>query len=62
MQRFVGDLLLGLKFSSSGADAINDDSSHVSATEPGQLQVHVVEGAGLVDMETHKPFHACIKW
>ncbi|KAL5468866.1 hypothetical protein EMCRGX_G029990 [Ephydatia muelleri] len=61
MQRFVGDLLLGLKFSSSGADAINDDSSHVSATEPGQLQVHVVEGAGLVDMETHKPFHACIK-
>ena len=60
MQHFVGDLLLGLKFSSGGT---GDGCSDVSAPGPvGQLQVHVVEGAGLVDMETHKPFNACIKW
>ena len=63
MQLFVGDLLLGLKFSSYGTGAIDEDCSHViAADQSGQLQVHVVEGAGLVDMETHKPFNACIKW
>ncbi len=28
----------------------------------GQLQVHVVEGAGLVDQITHKPYKTLVKW
>ena len=60
----MGDLLLGLKFSSpqieggSGRDCIQESAG----PHGGQLHVHVVEGAGLVDMETHKPFNACVKW
>lgn len=28
----------------------------------GQLQVHIVEGAGLIDENTHKPFNTIVKW
>ena len=28
----------------------------------GQLQVYIVEGAGMMDEDTHKPFKAFIKW
>ena len=57
-QGYVGEILLGIKWSPNTDDKeeiINDHS-------PGQLQVYIVEGAGMVDEDTRKPFNAFIKW
>ena len=55
----MGEILLGIKWS-----PVSDDSTSEKLDGPsnGQLQVYVVEGAGMVDEETHKPFNAFIKW
>ncbi len=65
-EQYIGELLLGLKFTpeDTGDDleegmeelVVNGDS------HSGQLQVHVVEGAGLFDDESRKPFNAFVKW
>lgn len=53
---YVGEILLGIKWS-----PVIDDNTGIKS-EDGQLQVYVVEGAGMVDEDTHKPFNAFIKW
>ena len=50
---YVGEILLGVKW--------NPVDEEVGEGE-GQLQVYIVEGAGMVDEDTHKPFNAFIKW
>ena len=55
----MGEILLGIKWSpgSDGGDSLSSEGP-----SDGQLQVYIVEGAGMVDEETHKPFNAFIKW
>lgn len=57
---YAGELLMGLKYTSDecsvSSDLLNDEA--VS----GQLQVHIVEGAGFVDEGTRKPFNSFVKW
>ena len=54
---YAGELLMGLKYTPSECDdGLYDDSVN------GQLQVHIVEGAGFVDDETRKPFNTFVKW
>ena len=55
-----------MKFS-SGSDwnpnSPTDDGVIMDSKQrEGQLQVHIVEGAGLVDEDTHKPFKTVVKW
>ena len=66
---FVGELLLGLKFTEEDSppeddevDKHNGDVPVIREKRGGQLQVHVVEGAGIFDEETRKPFNAVVKW
>ena len=51
---------MGLKYTpdecSIKSDLINDEAV------AGQLQVHIVEGAGFVDEESRKPFNTFVKW
>ena len=56
---YVGEILLGIKWSPV-TDSNTGERSEGS--NDGQLQVYIVEGAGMVDEETHKPFNAFIKW
>ena len=53
----MGEILLGVKW--NPAVAVDDNDRGQSE---GQLQVYIVEGAGMVDEDTHKPFNAFIKW
>ena len=59
---------MGIKFSSEiVCDEINPDSVSdrlIMDCHPreGQLQVHIVEGAGLVDEDTHKAYNTVVKW
>ena len=57
---YAGELLMGLKYTpdecSIKSDPLNDE------TLAGQLQVHIVEGAGFVDEESRKPFNTFVKW
>lgn len=57
---YAGELLMGLKYTpdecSMKSDLLNDDALS------GQLQVHIVEGAGFVDEESRKPFNTFVKW
>ena len=57
---YAGELLMGLKYTADECsvtpDPLNDDAAN------GQLQVHIVEGAGFVDEETRKPFNSFVKW
>ena len=50
---YVGEILLGIKWNPA---VLAEDESE------GQLQVYIVEGAGMVDEDTHKPFNAFIRW
>ena len=67
---YAGELLLGMKYSSGDLPISQTDLESLSsvslASESGEgaghLQVHVVEGAGIVDEETHKPFNTICKW
>ena len=60
---YAGELLLGLKFTPDSRDDNGDEEeTEMSVEGEGQLQVHIVEGAGLVDGESHKPFNASVKW
>lgn len=67
---YVGELLLGLKFTPEEEDddhkLENGDVQIAVAKETeskgGQLQVHIVEGAGLFDQDTRKPFNTFAKW
>ena len=52
---YVGEMLLGLKFSPRNKEGEGEESG-------GVVKVHVVEGAGLIDQETHKPFNAAVRW
>ena len=56
----MGELLLGIKWSSTVANGDSEDK--LDSPGEGQLQVYIVEGAGMVDEDTHKPFNAFIKW
>ena len=51
---------MGLKYTpdecSVKSDLLNDEALS------GQLQVHIVEGAGFVDEESRKPFNTFVKW
>lgn len=51
---------MGLKYTpnecSISSDGVYDEGL------AGQLQVHIVEGAGFVDDETRKPFNTFVKW
>ena len=57
---YAGELLMGLKYTpdecSIKSDLLNDEAV------AGQLQVHIVEGAGFVDEESRKPFNTFVKW
>ena len=55
----MGEILLGIKWSPVTDGSIDDK---LDGPRDGQLQVYVVEGAGMVDEDTHKPFNAFIKW
>jgi hypothetical protein len=55
---YVGEILLGIKWSPVTDGSIDDK---LDGPRDGQLQVYVVEGAGMVDEDTHKPFNAFIK-
>jgi len=66
---FVGELLLGLKYTPEEAEegnSLNNDENNgdipVIREGKGQLHIHVVEGAGIFDEETRKPFNAVVKW
>ena len=74
---YCGEILLGIKFSSSDASSgtcvLGSSPGTCSEEEngvilnccrlrEGQLQVHVVEGARLVDEITNKPFKTVVKW
>ena len=71
---YCGELLLGIKYDPEKTDLLNGsvDTSHAhSSTEVspaddqskgGELHVHIVEGAGLIDEDTHKPFKTVVKW
>lgn len=48
----------GLPSSSSSVMSPSDDLSRSG----GELQVHVIEGARLIDQDTHKPFKTVVKW
>ena len=50
----MGEILLGVKW-----NPVDED---VEGGSEGQLQVYIVEGAGMVDEDTHKPFNAFIRW
>ncbi|CAI8052856.1 hypothetical protein GBAR_LOCUS28922, partial [Geodia barretti] len=50
---YVGEILLGVKW-----NPVDED---VGGGSEGQLQVYIVEGAGMVDEDTHKPFNAFIR-
>ena len=68
---YAGELLLGIKFTSEDQCGVHDEESSQNGLDDvaidneektGQLQVHVVEGAGIVDELTHRPFNTCVKW
>ncbi len=60
---YAGELLLGIKYTSdSDNESTNSLLSIESVEGAGHLQVHVVEGAGIVDEDTHKPFNTLCKW
>ena len=67
---YAGELLLGLKFTPEEDDQdqrlVNGDIQISFAKETdskgGQLQVHIVEGAGIFDEDTRKPFNTFAKW
>lgn len=51
---------MGLKYTPDEYNIASDPLSDESSI--GQLQVHIVEGAGFVDEETRKPFNTFVKW
>ena len=53
---------MGIKWSSSTDAAETTTDVPSNGPSNGQLQVYIVEGAGMVDEDTHKPFNAFIKW
>ena len=67
---FVGELLLGLKYTpeeeyegtSPSNGEHNGDIPVIRERSGGQLHIHVVEGAGIFDEDTRKPFNAVVKW
>ena len=59
---YVGEILLGIKWSQTTTDGDNRDNKLHGDVSDGQLQVYIVEGAGMVNEDSHKPFNAFIKW
>ncbi len=63
---YAGELLLGIKYTSDRSPSYNESTNSLLSSEgvegAGHLQVHVVEGAGIVDEDTHKPFNTLCKW
>ena len=57
---YAGELLMGLKYTPDECN-IKSDLLNEEALA-GQLQVHIVEGAGFVDEESRKPFNTFVKW
>lgn len=64
---YCGEILLGIKFGPEGGVspvpgcAENGVIMDCNPKE-GQLQVHVVEGARLLDEDTNKPYKTVVKW
>ena len=67
---YCGEILLGVKFA---PEPVNSNSNsevggyggvvlECQDQREGLLQVHVVEGARLVDENTNKPFKTMVKW
>jgi hypothetical protein len=64
---YCGEILLGIKFRPENAPLDVPgctENGIIMECHPreGQLQVHVVEGARLVDEETNKPYKTVVKW
>ena len=57
---YAGELLMGLKYTPDECNVTSDLLNNEALF--GQLQVHIVEGAGFVDEETRKPFNTFVKW
>lgn len=57
---YAGELLMGLKYTPDECSLASDPL--IDEVVSGQLQVHIVEGAGFVDEETRKPFNTLVKW
>ena len=51
---------MGLKYTTDECSISSDPL--VDEAVVGQLQVHIVEGAGFVDEDTRKPFNTFVKW
>lgn len=51
---------MGIKYTSVSDDTVGDGVRSVEGA--GHLRVHIVEGAGIVDGDTHKPFNTICKW
>lgn len=51
---------MGLKYTPNECGVAPDLLNHEALI--GQLQVHIVEGAGFVDEESRKPFNTFVKW
>lgn len=51
---------MGLKYTPDEYSLASDPL--IGEVVSGQLQVHIVEGAGFVDEETRKPFNTFVKW
>ena len=49
----MGEILLGVKWNPAADEEEGGE---------GHMQVYIVEGAGMVDEDTHRPFNAFIKW
>ena len=53
---------MGIKWSPGAESTAGETCKNPELPSDGQLQVYIVEGAGMVDEDTHKPFNAFIKW
>ena len=70
---YCGEILLGIKFepeklelsdnwASNGCSLSSSEASPEEQVKGGELHVHVIEGAGLISEETHKPYKTVVKW
>ncbi len=63
-EQYVGELLLGLKFAPEDSEEVQGEGQEAEPgySTSGQVQVHIVEGAGLFDDESRKPFNSFVRW
>jgi len=69
---YCGEVLLGIKFEPekltlsdhrvNGGHSLSSTEASPEEQRGGELHVHVIEGAGLINEETHKPYKTVVKW